>query len=180
MLLLLIIIIIIIKCWMLSFIVCVCVIYFFFFFKIFYILYKRKKKLLYFALLWTASHGAFINLSLCQFTLFMSYLLFLKGGNKVTVNFKYWLKPYNLHMLCFASLMYNNGLIVNQKKKKKKSSTLWSAFVSQSVCAGASGFTVVINSFVVAFTLFKMSLKKEKCTYWCFIVKGCVKGPARF
>lgn len=38
----------------------------------------------------------------------------------------------------------------------------------------------MINSFVVAFTLFKMSLKKEKCTYWCFIVKGCVKGPARY
>lgn len=68
---------------MLSFIVRVCVCDLFFsFFKIFYILYKRKKKLLYFALLWTASHGAFINLSLCQFTLFMSYLLFLKGETK--------------------------------------------------------------------------------------------------
>lgn len=163
--LIMIIIIIIIKCWMLSFIVCV---WFIFFFKIFYILYKRKKMLLYFALLWTASHGAFINLSLCQFKLFMSYLLF-RGGNKVTVNFKYWLKPYNLHMLCFASLMYTNGLILNQKKeekkRRKKCSTLWSAFVSQSVCAGASGFTVVINSFVVAFTLFKMSLEKRKSAH---------------
>lgn len=41
------------------------------------------------------------------------------GGNKVTVNFKYWLKPYNLHTLCFASLMYTKGLILNQKTEKK-------------------------------------------------------------
>lgn len=49
------------------------------------------------------------------------------------------------------------------------------------MCAGASGFTVVINSFVVAFTLFKMSLEKKKKMhiFWCFIVKGCVKRPAR-
>jgi len=59
---------IIIKCWMLSFMVC----FFFPFFLMFHILYKTKK-LLYFALLWTASHGAFIDLLLCQFTLFLSY-----------------------------------------------------------------------------------------------------------
>lgn len=112
---------------------------------------------------------------------------FFLGGNKVTVNFKYWLKPYTLHMLRFASLMYTNVLILNQKKKKKekKSSTLWSAFVSRFVCAGASGFTVVVRSFVVGFALFKMSRfgkkkKKEMHILWCFIVKGCVKRPARF
>jgi hypothetical protein len=39
------------------------------FFLIFSILYKNKE-LLYFALLWTASHRAFINLLLCQFDAF--------------------------------------------------------------------------------------------------------------
>lgn len=63
---------IIIKCWMLSFIVCS-------FFDILYLV-QEKKKLLYFALLWTASHGAFLNLLLCQLTLFLSYLLFLPRG----------------------------------------------------------------------------------------------------
>lgn len=57
---------------------------------------------------------------------------------------------YSAH--AFASLMYTNWLISNQKQ----SSTLytWSAFVSQSVCAGAFGFIVVVNSFVVGLFLF--------------------------
>lgn len=57
---------------------------------------------------------------------------------------------YSAH--AFASLMYTNWLISNQNQ----SSTLytWSAFVSQSVCAGAFGFIVVVNSFVVGLFLF--------------------------
>lgn len=113
----------------------------------------RKKKLLYFALLWTASHGAFINLLLCQFTLFMSYLLFYQGEKQLHCQTSLLDIDSNIYSAhAFASLMYTNWLISNQKQ----SSTLytWSAFVSQSVCAGAFGFIVVVNSFVVGLFLF--------------------------
>lgn len=112
-----------------------------------------RKKLLYFALLWTASHGAFINLLLCQFTLFLSYLLFYQGEKQLHCQTSLLDIDRNIYSAhAFASLMYTNWLISNQKQ----SSTLytWSAFVSQSVCAGAFGFIVVVNSFVVGLFLF--------------------------
>lgn len=144
-----------------------------------------REKLLYFALLWTASHGAFINLLLCQFTLFLSYLVFYQGEKQRHCQTSLLDIDWNIYSAhAFASLMYTNWLISNQKQ----SSTLytWSAFVSQSVCAGAFGFIVVVNSFVVGLFLFlNLSLFVivwKKCTCYGIIVnmKGCVKGPARF
>lgn len=124
-------------------------VYFFWYF----ISCTRKKKLLYFALLWTASHEAFLNLLLCQFTLFLSYLLFLPRGKTTSRQSSLLDIDWNIYSAhAFASLMYTNWFISNQKL----SSTLytWSAFVSQSVCAGAFGFIVVVNSFVVGLFLF--------------------------
>lgn len=105
----------IIKCWMLSFIMCV---WFSFLFLIFYILYKKKS----FYTLPCCGQQAMGLLSTfpCASLRFLCRICFFSGGNKVTVNFKYWLKPYTLHMLCFASLMYTNVLIMNQKRKKRK------------------------------------------------------------
>lgn len=79
---------------------------------------------------------------------------FLPRGKTTSLsNFsvRYWFK-HIFSTRFFASLMYTNWLIANQKQ----SSTLytWSAFVSQSVCAGAFGFIVVVNSFVVGLFLF--------------------------
>lgn len=59
------------------------------------------------------------------------------------------------------------------------------------MCAGASGFIVVVNSFVVGLFLFFLNLslfvtvwknKKQKSARYGIIVnmKGCVKGPASF
>lgn len=115
----------------------------------------RRKSFLYFALLWTASHGAFINLSSCQFMLFLSYLLFLiitMGGGVHSQTYLLdidW-DIYSAH--AFASLMYTNWLILNQNQ----SSTLytWSAFVSVCVCAGAFWiFILVVNIFLIFFFL---------------------------
>lgn len=58
------------------------------------------------------------------------------------------------------------------------------------MCAGASGFIVVVNSFVVGLFLFfwtchyssQFGKKKQKSARYGIIVnmKGCVKGPASF
>lgn len=118
-LLLMLLLLIIIKCWMLSFMVCS-------FFFGYFISCIRKKKLLYFALLWTASHGAFINLLLCQFMLSLSYLLlflfllfffFYQGGKHIHCQTSLLDIDWNMYSAhAFASLMYTNWLISNQKQ----------------------------------------------------------------
>lgn len=108
---------------------------------------------------------------------------FTKGEKQLHVNLlcSVLSETYIQHTL-FASLTYTNWFISNQKL----SSTLytWSASVSRSVCAGAFGFIVVVNSFVVGLFLFWKPVtichSVERCTCCGIIVnmKGCVKGPA--
>lgn len=124
--------------------------------------------------------GLLSTFLLCQFTLFLSYLLFLSRGITTSLLDIDW-NIYWAHS--FASLMYTNWWISNQKQ----SSTLYkrSAFVSQSVCAGAFGFIiVVVDGFAVGLFLFLNLFVTfwKRCTRYGIIVnmKGCVKGPARF
>lgn len=99
---------------------------------------------------------------------------FFWGGNKVTVNLKYWLKPYTLHMLCFASLMYTNVLILNQKKKKKGKKNLvpYEVLLFHSLCVQV---LLDLQLWLTVLLLVLLSLKchfchalvkKKKCTYY--------------
>lgn len=124
-------------------------------FLIFYI--YKKRELLYFALLWTASHGAFTNLLLCQSYTFLWYLLFYRGKTKFTNLFsvRHLIETYIQHML-FASLVYTNWLISNQKQ----SSTLYtkSAFISAVCVQVLFRFILVVNSFVVGLFIYFFNL----------------------
>lgn len=127
-LLLMLLLLIIIKCWMLSFIVC-------FIFLIFYILYKKKAFILC-LVVDSKPWGFYQPFIVPVYAFSVVFAFFTKGKNNSTVKISLldidW-DVYSAH--AFASLMYTNWLISNQKQ----SSTLytWSAFVSQSVCAGA-------------------------------------------
>lgn len=147
---------------MLSFIVCS--------FLIFYILYKKKSFYTLpccgqqaMGLLWTfycASLRFF-----CRICFF-----FNQGGKQIhcqTSLLDIDCNIYSAH--AFASLMDTNWLISNQKQ----SSTLytWSAFVPQSVCAGAFlNLLLWLNSFVVGLFLFLSLFVTvwKKCTLWYY------------
>lgn len=97
---------------------------------------------------------------------------FFWGGNKVTVNLKYWLKPYTLHMLCFASLMYTNVLILNQKKEKRKKNLVpYEVLLFHSLCVQVLldlqlWLTVLLLVLLSLKCHFCHALVKKKCTYY--------------
>lgn len=171
---------------MLSFIVCS--FFFFFFFGIFYILYKKKKAFIL-CLVVDSKPWGFYQSFIVPVYAFSVVFAFLPRG-KIHIHCQTSLLDIDWNMYsahAFVSLMYTNWLISNQKQSSNLYT--WSAFVSQSVCAGASGFIVVVNSFVVGLFLFfepvtichSLERKKKSARYGIIVnMKGCVKGPASF
>lgn len=130
---------------MLSFIVCS--------FLIFYILYKKKKSFYTLPCCGQQAMGLLSTFYCASLRFFCRICFFYQGKNKIHRQTSLLDIDWNIYLAhAFASKMYTNWLISNQKQ----SSTLytWSAFVPQSVCAGAFGFIVVVNSFIVGLFLF--------------------------
>lgn len=118
------------------------------FFLIFYSLYKKKS---FYTLpccgqqamgLLSTFYCASLRFLCCIFS-----FSFRRETSLSNLSVKYWLKHIfcTRFFVCFASLMYTNWWIWNQKQ----SCTLytWSAFVSQSVCRWFFGFIAVVNQF---------------------------------
>lgn len=138
-------------------------------FLIFYILYK--KKLLYFALLWTASHGAFLDLFLCQFTLFCRICFWNKGNTHFSV--RYWQHMYLAHAFIIRCTLID--------EYQKTILYTWSAFVN-SFCV-CRCFFIVLLLFHFWFNLFVTICHGfAKCTFYGIIVnmKGCLRANTLF
>lgn len=133
-----------------------CVFPFFLFWGIFYILFKKKKSFYTLPCCGQKAMGLLSTFLIVPIYAFLSYLLFFllsfffkqRRGRHIHCPTSLLDNDWSIFLAhAFASLMYTNWFISNQKQ----SCTLytWSAFVSQSVCAGAFRFLVVVNCFVV-------------------------------
>lgn len=138
------------------------------FFLIFYILYE--KKLLYFALLWTASHGAFLNLFLCQFTLFCRICFWTKGNTHFSVRYRW-------HVYLAHAFGIRCTLIDEYQKRSCIHEVL---SLTVSVCAGAYLSCFCCFHFgLIYLSLFVTVLKSAHLWYYCEY-EGLFKGHHTF